>query len=152
MEYFPAHQFIGRYKMMIESDWMTGPSFTHALNSSTWIWKPTSVYFHVGTSNHTLPFSWLTSSSSRALPRVAAWGCGEAGTFWMPCEAFEITLRAFWISSQTVSLLALREATSECSKQAEQIECKRGEFSFNEARAPAISSLWFGDFKSWEWE
>jgi hypothetical protein len=58
-------------------------------------------------------------------------------------------LRAFWISPQTVSLLALRDATSECSKQAEQIEWSMGEFSFNEARAPAISSLWFGDFRSW---
>lgn len=130
----------------METDKVIGFLFTHSLYSN--LKTHICLFSYWDTENHILSFSPLTSSSSRALPSVAALGSGRASVFWMPCEAFEITLRALWISSQTVSLLAWREATSECSKQAEQIECKSGEFSFSVARAPAISSLWFGDFKS----
>lgn len=48
--------------------------------------------------------------------------------------------KAFCISLQTESLLAARDAMSECSKQAEQIEWRRDEFSFRDARAAAIAS------------
>lgn len=89
-----------------------------------------------------------TSNSSRALPRVA--DCDVDWTFWFPIpwEALEMTSRAFCISLQTESLLAARDEMSECSKQAEQIEWRRDEFSFREARAAAMSSRWLLDFKS----
>lgn len=89
-----------------------------------------------------------TSSSSSALPRVAVWDVGCPILLPTPWEALEITLRAFCISLQIESLLAVRDATSECSKQAEHIECRREEFSFRDARAAAISSRWLLDFKS----
>lgn len=81
-----------------------------------------------------------TSSSSSALPRVAVRDAGCSILFPTPWEALEITLRAFCISLQIESLLAVRDATSECSKQAEHIECRKAEFSFRDARAAAISS------------
>lgn len=89
-----------------------------------------------------------TSRSSSALPSVAEWDVGWMLWFLIRWEAFEMALRAFCISLQTESLLVVSDATSECSKQAEQIECRRETFSFKEARAAAILSRWLLDFKS----